>query len=294
MSMSVAKEKSFGVMFPCSFAPESLRVFAAGIESAGFDELWVVEDCFFAGGLTTATAALSFTERIVVGIGILPAVARNSAMVAMEAANLERLFPGRLHLGLGHGVASWMEQIGAKPSSWLGALGETTVAVRALLRGESVASQGAHVSLNDVRLVFPPVSAPPVSLGVRRPKSLALAASVADGVILSEGTSPSMTAEVRALMDSSARITVYVFADVDTARALAQGDSWTAAAAALGDFAGHRETPTGRNTVISGEPNTWRSQAAKWFDAGANSVVLVPLRDRGPEILDSFMDAAKQ
>ncbi len=285
--------RALGVMFPCAFSPESLRRFAVSIDTAGFDELWVVEDCFFAGGLTTAATALALTSQVTVGIGILPAVARNAAMVAMEAANLERLYPGRLHLGLGHGVTDWMVQIGAKPSSWLSALGETTTAVRALLRGESITTTGDHVSLREVKLRFPPLQAPPVSLGVRRPKSLALAGEVADGVILAEGTSPEMVREVRALIGTSARITVYVFASADEHRANAQGDSWVAVAKVAGEYDGFRVAPAGIETVIKGNPATWRDQAGAWYAAGADSVVLVPLRDETPDVIDSFVAAAQ-
>ena len=57
-------------------------------------------------------------------MGIVPAVARNAAITAMEMAGLGRLFPGRFVAGFGHGLASWMQQIGALPPSQLAALEE--------------------------------------------------------------------------------------------------------------------------------------------------------------------------
>jgi 5,10-methylenetetrahydromethanopterin reductase len=166
--------------------PEALPELARHVEAAGFDELWVWEDCFWAGGIATAATALAVTERVRVGIGIVPAPVRNPAFLAMEAAALERLHPGRLHLGIGHGVAAWMRQIGALPRSQLGLIEETVAAVRALLAGEEVTVDGDYVRLDRVRLEQPPDAPPPVSLGVRRPRSLALAGRVADGTLLAE------------------------------------------------------------------------------------------------------------
>ena len=62
------------------------------------------EDCFKESGIASATAALAWTSRIRVGIGLLPVPLRNVALTAMELATLERMFPGRLIAGIGHGV----------------------------------------------------------------------------------------------------------------------------------------------------------------------------------------------
>ena len=97
--------------------PESVLSYAQTVESLGFDEVWVVEDLTFAGGLTAAAAVLAATERITVGTGILAAVVRNPVYLAMEIATLERMFPGRIIAGIGHGVQSWMSAVGARAAS---------------------------------------------------------------------------------------------------------------------------------------------------------------------------------
>jgi alkanesulfonate monooxygenase SsuD/methylene tetrahydromethanopterin reductase-like flavin-dependent oxidoreductase (luciferase family) len=61
----------------------------------------------------------------------MPAVAHNAAFTAMEIAAVAELYPGRLTIGLGHGMAGWMRQIGAYPQSPLTALAEHIRAVRA-------------------------------------------------------------------------------------------------------------------------------------------------------------------
>src|ERR671916_3094811 len=122
-----------GLQFRPEWPPEELPAFARGAERHGFAELWVVEDCFLAGGPTMAATGLAVTGRLRVGIGLLPAAVRNPAVVAMELAGLARLHPGRFTAAFGHGVDAWMRQIGARPADRLGLLEETVAAVPAPL-----------------------------------------------------------------------------------------------------------------------------------------------------------------
>ncbi len=213
------------MMLPRHVPPANIADVARTCEDGGFDEVWVVEDCFFSGGLTSAAIALGATSTITVGIGILPAVVRNAAFTAMEAATLAGAFPGRVHLGIGHGVGDWMIMVGAKPASWLTSLEETTQAVRDLLHGRSVTTTGDYVQLDAVQLEFPPRRPPFVSLGVRGPKSVSLTGRIADGLILAEPTSPEYIAAARANFDEQrrgtdwttpARLTAYSWAGLGT------------------------------------------------------------------------------
>ena len=179
-----------GVIFTAGRPPEELPGFAAAVEAAGLDELWMWEDCFLAGGIASSGAALAATERITVGVGVMPVVFRNPVAAAMEIATLARLHPGRFVAGLGHGMPEWMEQIGALPARPLRALEETTTSVRRLLAGERFSVDGDHVSLRDVRLEHPPRVPPPVVLGVRRPLGLRASGRSADGTILAEPSPP--------------------------------------------------------------------------------------------------------
>ena len=217
----------YGVMFRCQKSPETLRESVQRIEAAGFDEAWLVEDCFFAGGIASVATALAYSERLKIGLGIVPAVARNPAFTAMEFAALARLYPGRFLPGIGHGVGAWMKQIGAFPVSQLAALEEVTMVVRALLRGERVTFHGKHVHLEDVKLDFPPSIVPPVQLGVRGPKSLMLSGRVADGTILAEGAAPAYVSWAKGQIaagreqvgcEERQRLTVYVWTSIDDDR----------------------------------------------------------------------------
>src|SRR4051794_23084025 len=102
-----------GVVFRPQSPPEELRAVVEHVEAAGGAELWLRGDCLLEGGPTTAAAALAWSERIHIGVGLLPVPLRNPALAAMEIATLARLFPGRLTVALGHGVQDWMAQVGA-------------------------------------------------------------------------------------------------------------------------------------------------------------------------------------
>jgi alkanesulfonate monooxygenase SsuD/methylene tetrahydromethanopterin reductase-like flavin-dependent oxidoreductase (luciferase family) len=177
-------EPTIGVTFRPQSPPEQLREVARSAEAAGIAQLWLWEDCFCEGGLSAATAALAWTERLQVGVGLLPVPLRNPALAAMEIATVARMFPGRFRPGLGHGVLEWMEQVGARVPSPMTLLREYTTAVRDLLHGRTVDFEGRYVRLRDVTLDWPPASPPPLLLGGRGPKTVGLAGEAADGVIL--------------------------------------------------------------------------------------------------------------
>jgi len=177
-------DTTIGVVFRPQSPPERLREVAQAAEEAGIAQLWLWEDCFFEGGLTTAAAALAWTERLHVGVGLLPVPLRNPALAAMEIATLARMFPGRFRPGLGHGVLEWMAQVGARVPSPMTLLREYTVAVRDLLHGRTVDVDGRYVHLENVTLDWPPADVPPLLIGGRGPKTVRLAGEAADGVIL--------------------------------------------------------------------------------------------------------------
>lgn len=184
---------------------------AERLERDGVDQLWVIEDCFYTAGISLAATALARTKRLTLGLGILPAVARNPAVTAMELATLANLAPGRVLAGIGHGVQDWMEQMGERTVSPLTTLEEVLTVVGRLLRGDLVSFEGREVTLRDVKLDAPPEKVPPILAGVRGPKSLALAGRVADGLVLAEGAGPTYVAQSISFAGSPDPFRVSVF-----------------------------------------------------------------------------------
>jgi alkanesulfonate monooxygenase SsuD/methylene tetrahydromethanopterin reductase-like flavin-dependent oxidoreductase (luciferase family) len=277
----------FGVKFAREWPPDRLIGFARAVESAGLDELWLVEDLGFHGGFGPCGAALASTERVTVGLGIAPAVVRNPVYLAMEVASLAATFPGRFHMGLGHGVQQWIAQVGATPASWLQSLRETTVVVKQVTAGGAVSFSGEYVTVDNVELLHP--ASAPVSFGVRGPKGMALAGEVADGVIFAELCGPRYVERVRRDLGPASRFTVFVHASTDERRLrdmidlrLSQPrfhgqladygqqriDDWLSRLGAHAD-----DDDPAREFGIFGPFETWPQQAQPWFDAGADSVV---------------------
>jgi alkanesulfonate monooxygenase SsuD/methylene tetrahydromethanopterin reductase-like flavin-dependent oxidoreductase (luciferase family) len=278
---------TIGAVFPPSLPPERLRGVARAADAAGLDELWLWEDCFREGGVATQAAALAWTEHVRVGIGVLPVPLRNAALTAMEVSSLHRMFPGRPIVGIGHGVQDWMAQVGAKPASPMALFREYATALRALLAGERVTVDGRYVQLTDVALDWPPPSdSLPLAIhaAATGPRSLRLAGEVADGTILTGGSTPAdvrraveLAAEGRAAAGRSDAhlVTVYlpaVFGPHGAERLRA-------------DAAYYGETdPFG----VTGDAAAAAQGVQELIDAGATSVVLQPTRDESD--VESFVE----
>ena len=213
---------SVGVVFRPQQPPEELEAVVRAVDDAGVPELWLWEDCFLEGGLTTATAALAWSRRLRVGVGLLPVPLRNPALAAMEIATIARLFPDRFVPAVGHGVLDWMGQVGARVASPMTLLREHAVAVRDLLDGQRVDADGRYVHLDGVALDWPPATRPPLLVGARGDKTIRLAGEVADGVLLDSVTGPDVVRRGRALVDEgresagrAGRAAVTVYTEVD-------------------------------------------------------------------------------
>ncbi|NQV05359.1 LLM class flavin-dependent oxidoreductase, partial [bacterium] len=170
---------SIGLVMGSAVPPDRLVSGARIAEASGFDELWLAEDYFFTGGISAAAMALSATERIRVGLGIVSAVVRHPAVLAMEISTISAVHPGRLTAGIGLGVPGWIKQMGLFPPSALAAMRESVTSVRRLLAGEELTEEGKVFSFDAVKLTYPETSATPVHMGVSGPNMLTLSGEVA-------------------------------------------------------------------------------------------------------------------
>ncbi len=179
--------------------PEAVKPFAVSADSAGLDDIWFSEDCFKESAVASAVTALAATERVRVGISILPVPLRNVAQAAMEIATIDRMFPGRFVAGIGHGVQTWMGQAGVRADAPLTLLREYATALRRLLNGDRVTVSGRYVRLDDVALEYPPLQPPSLLIGAAGKRSLAAAGELGDGTLFALGL------DVEAMRDASAR-----------------------------------------------------------------------------------------
>jgi alkanesulfonate monooxygenase SsuD/methylene tetrahydromethanopterin reductase-like flavin-dependent oxidoreductase (luciferase family) len=280
---------TLGVVFRPPLPPERLRTVAKVADETGLAELWLWEDCFFESGVATATAALAWTERLRVGVSLLPVPLRNVALTSMEAATLHRMFPDRAILAVGHGVQSWMAQTGSRVESPLTLLREHLHAMRALLRGERVTTKGRYVRLDDVALEWPPPTAPRVFAGGIGPRTVELCGEAADGTVLDVITTPDSLRESRALIDHGRAkagrtdphpIVVYLHA--------ATGEG--AAERLQGELKRRGQSP---DLGVVGNAETVAAAVRALGDAGADTVVLEPTADE-PDIEGFIRFAAEK
>jgi len=273
---------ALGAVFRPQLPPERLRDIARLADDSALEELWLWEDCFSEGGISTAAAALAWTERVKVGVGLLPVPLRNVAITAMEVASLHRMFPGRAVVGVGHGVQDWMGQVGARVESPVTLLREHLVALRALLRGERVSTEGRYVRLDDVGLDWPPATPVPVLVGATGPRTLRLTGEAADGTILTASTTADGVRRARQLIDEgreaalrsgatvaeSHRVVVYLLTATgsDAARRLR---------AELGDE-GLQDVP---DLGVAGDAGAVAKAVQRLAEAGADAVILQPTGD---------------
>jgi alkanesulfonate monooxygenase SsuD/methylene tetrahydromethanopterin reductase-like flavin-dependent oxidoreductase (luciferase family) len=268
---------TLGAVFLPDLPPERLRAVARAADEAGLDELWLWEDCFKEGGVAAAAAALAWTDRVRIGVGVFPVPLRNVALAAMEIATLDRLFPGRLIVGVGHGVQEWMAQVRARVDSPVTLLREYLTALRALLRGEQVNTDGRYVRLDAVALDWPPSPAPAILAGAVGPRTLQLSGEHADGTILTAATTPDRLRQARI--------------QIDVGRAAAaRTDSHPVVVylhAATGPNAARRLTAEQRrfgydpteDVGVAGDADAVAGAVRRLVATGADSVVLQPTAD---------------
>ena len=306
-----------------SIQPERIATLAKLGERLGYSEVWVPEDYFFTGAIAGAAVALAATDEIPVGIGIVSALARHPAVLAMELSTLARSFPARLRPGLALGLPIWIRQMGLYPRSSLRAMRETMITIRQLLAGDTVAIRGQDFTLDDIRLAYRVEPAMPLYMGARGPRMLRLAGELADGVILGWPFSPEYVTWARneiaagaQAVDASAhrRVPCFCLFGVnshgrDVKARMRQILAWALAAngpCAPTDVLGisdelrrmigrggataiEREMPEEwiDEFTIAGEPDECAAKIQAYFDAGADSVVLYPYdAGLGPEMLE--------
>lgn len=275
-----------GCVYRPQFPPERLAEAARVADESGVDELWLWEDCFLSGGLTSAAIALSHSSGLTVGIGVLPVPLRNVALTAMEIATLARAFPGRLRVGVGHGVQDWMAQVGEKVSSPLTLMREYLSALSGLLDGQTVTVKGRYVVLDGVALDWPPDAHVDLLAAATGPKTLRLSGELAKGTVISGGTTPSAlrdaVAHIRAgtaLRDTSSPHSVTTYLPCATGpdarrRATADLDSQA-------DANGH--------VAAYGTAKEIAAAARLWVDAGADTIVFQPPADEDFVRFTSFI-----
>lgn len=177
--------------------PEELVHHAVLAEEAGFDMVVVSEhfhpwvDDKSAAGFAFATigAMAQATKNLEFATGVTTPLWRfHPGVVAQAAATLDRLSGGRFNLGVGTG-----ENINEGPLGYTfpaykeraARMSEALEIMRRLLDGEKLTYDGEYYQTDRAKLYSPPIGPVPLWLAAGGPKSAALAAEKAEGIITS-------------------------------------------------------------------------------------------------------------
>lgn len=287
-------------------------------EDLGYTDAWAAE----AGGtdgFSVASAVGIATEKMRVGIAIVPIFTRPPALMAMSTLAAHQACGGRFCLGLGASsptiVERWMGLEFEKP---LTRARETIDAVRAALTGDKVDVDGATVHIKGFRLEQGATEKIPLFLAALGPKMLALAEEKADGValFLTSEAGVRFAKQHAPSCETLARLICFVGDEPgevrDFARWLltpyltvpgynrfvaAQGFEEEATAVASAWNAGDRQGALAAISdrlvdalVVAGPPEACKERIASFRDAGLDTPVLMLLSQKGPQAIESAIE----
>lgn len=227
--------------------PEVLVEHAVLAERAGFDFLvvsehfhpWVDDTSASGYAYSTIGAMAHATERVQISTGVTTPLFRyHPAVVAQAAATMDRLSGGRFHLGVGTGENLNEGPLGypfPKYAERAARMAEALQIMRRLLDGEKLDYTGDFYTTDRAKLYSPPIGPVPIWMAAGGPKSSALAARLADGIITSV-KDPAVTFEkvinpARSTATEAGRAAPPIMASRWTVRADDQDQAWEALSA---------------------------------------------------------------
>jgi probable F420-dependent oxidoreductase len=149
---------------------------------------------------------VALATRMRLGTAIANVFTRGPATLAMSAAGLAELAPGRFCLGLGAGsqpiVEAWNGGRFERPAT---RVREMVHVLRAALTGERVVFKGRTLSVDGFRLARPPAQPVPIYVAALRAGMLQVAGEVADGVILNWLAAGDVSRVVGVVRETAAR-----------------------------------------------------------------------------------------
>ena len=189
-------------------APAAVTL-AQGVQAdgLGYDEVSIPESRLHRSTTSVAAAILARTRRITARVGVANPVTRHPLLLALEAATLADIGPGRVRFGVG--ACEWtMRALGCEPAGWrpYSNTVEAVRAMRSLLLGGPLGFEPVTFAAGaDLRLDLPPPAPVPVDVGAVNSRMLEAAGRWADGVQLGALMSPAYVAWAAGRVAAGAR-----------------------------------------------------------------------------------------
>ncbi len=174
-------EKRWSLSVPLDAVPlHDLGPVAAEAERMGYRDSWSFEVDGIDGFTPLAVVAQHTQMRL--GVAIANVFTRGPATMAMAAAGMAEIAPGRFILGLGSGsqpiVESWNGGRFERPAT---RVREMVAFLRQALAGERASIKGKTLKVEGFRLSRPPQQPIPIHVAALREGMLRIAGEVADG-----------------------------------------------------------------------------------------------------------------
>ncbi|HEY3957290.1 MAG TPA: LLM class F420-dependent oxidoreductase [Streptosporangiaceae bacterium] len=256
--MAARQGSRWGITLPLPGIPlPGHREIVGRLESLGYTDAWSAEmngvDAF-----TPLTLAALWSDRLRLGTAIAGIYTRGPALLAMNAATVAGLAPGRFVLGVGTSSQVIVEQWNGVPLDRPYQRARDTLRfLRAALAGEKVTQQYETFGVSGFRLDNPPDPPPGLALAALRQGMLRLAAAEA-GAAITNWLAPSDVATVRSVAGEDceliARIFVCPTGDAEAARGI--GRRLIAAYMTVPVYAAFQAW-LGRGEVLKPMQDTW-------------------------------------
>jgi probable F420-dependent oxidoreductase len=197
------------------------RAWYERLDELGYTDVWTGE-ANSADGFTPLALAAVASDRLRLGTAVVPVYTRGPGLLAMQAATLAELAPGRFALGIGSSSDVIVERWNATPFvEPYKRVRDTVRFLRQALTGEKVDAEYETFTVRGFRLGRRLEQPPPIYVAALRPGMLRLAGREADGAILnwlSADDVSKVVPEVGAGKAIVARIFVCPTEDADRAR----------------------------------------------------------------------------
>ncbi len=161
-----------------------VRDFARKADQKGWNAAWFPE-ITFGDAFTPAAAAALETKALRLATGVVGIWSRSPVAMALTAASMSQLCPGRMILGLGLQARSYVEDWhGARYGNVVTAMREYVTMVRRILAGESRTFEGEVFRVRNFQLQIPPPDPHvPIYIAAIGPRMTRLAGELADGML---------------------------------------------------------------------------------------------------------------
>jgi probable F420-dependent oxidoreductase len=250
----------WGITLPLTGVPLAAhRELVRELPDLGYTDVWSAETAG-TDAFTPLALSAEWAPGLRLGTAIAPVYTRGPGLLAMQAATIAELAPGRFVLGVGTStpaiVTGWNAVEFADPYA---RARDTLRFLRAAFVGDKISESYETFAVAKFRLERPPTPPPPIVLAALRPGMLALAAREADGAI-TNWLAPSDVPTVRSALGTGPELVARIFVcptdDADAARGL--GRMLISSYLTVPVYAAFHEW-LGRGEALAGMQEAWKA-----------------------------------